>query len=41
MLMDFDVLASEAGWVTTKVTEVGSQPYFRLTPSLADGGPGS
>ena len=31
MLMEFDVLASEAGWATTDVQEVGSQPDFRLT----------
>jgi hypothetical protein len=29
--MEFDVLASEAGWATTDVQEVGSQPDFRLT----------
>jgi len=26
LLMEFDVLASEAGWATTDVQEVGSQP---------------
>jgi hypothetical protein len=31
LLMEFDVLASEAGWATTDVAEVGSQPDFRLT----------
>jgi hypothetical protein len=31
LLMEFDVLASEAGWATTDVQEVGSQPDFRLT----------
>ena len=31
LLMEFDVLASEAGWATTDVPEVGSQPDFRLT----------
>ncbi|MGH9039212.1 MAG: ATP-binding protein [Acidimicrobiia bacterium] len=30
LLMEFDVLASEAGWATTDVAEVGSQPDFRL-----------
>src|SRR5260370_40444980 len=29
--MEFDVLASEAGWATTDVQEVGSQPDFRVT----------
>jgi hypothetical protein len=31
LLMEFDVLASEAGWATTDVQEVGSRPDFRLT----------
>jgi hypothetical protein len=31
LLMELDVLASEAGWATTGVQEVGSQPDFRLT----------
>ena len=31
LLMEFDVLASEAGWATTDVQEVGSQPDFRVT----------
>jgi hypothetical protein len=31
LLMEFDVLASEAGWATTDVQEVGSQPDFRTT----------
>jgi hypothetical protein len=31
LLMEFDVLATEAGWATTDVQEVGSQPDFRLT----------
>lgn len=31
LLMEFDVLASEAGWATTDVQEVGSQPDFRAT----------
>ncbi len=31
LLMEFDVLASEAGWATTDVQEVGSQPDFRMT----------
>lgn len=31
LLMEFDVLASEAGWATTDVAEVGSQPDFRVT----------
>jgi hypothetical protein len=31
LLMELDVLASEAGWVTTDVQEVGSQPDFRVT----------
>ena len=26
-----DILASEAGWATTDVQEVGSQPDFRAT----------
>jgi hypothetical protein len=30
LLMEFDVLASEAGWATTDVAEVGSQPDFRV-----------
>lgn len=30
LLMEFDVLASEAGWATTDVAEIGSQPDFRL-----------
>jgi hypothetical protein len=29
--MEFDALASEAGWATTDVQEVGSQPDFRVT----------
>ena len=31
LLMEFDVLASEAGWATTDVQEVGSSPDFRIT----------
>lgn len=31
LLMEFDVLAAEAGWATTDVQEVGSQPDFRVT----------
>jgi hypothetical protein len=31
LLMEFDVLASEAGSATTDVQEVGSQPDFRVT----------
>jgi hypothetical protein len=31
LLMEFDVTASEAGWATTDVQEVGSQPDFRVT----------
>jgi hypothetical protein len=31
LLMEFDMLATEAGWVTTDVQEVGSQPDFRVT----------
>ncbi len=31
LLMEFDVLASEAGWATTDVQEVGSSPDFRST----------
>lgn len=31
LLIEFDVLASEAGWATTGVQEVGSQPDFRIT----------
>ena len=31
LLMEFDVLASEAGWATTDVQEVGSSPDFRTT----------
>jgi len=31
LLMEFDVLASEAGWATTDVQEVGSQADFRAT----------
>jgi hypothetical protein len=31
LLMEFDVLASEAGWATTDVQEVGSSPDFRVT----------
>jgi hypothetical protein len=31
LLLEFDVLASEAGWATTDVQEVGSQPDFRST----------
>ena len=31
LLMEFDVLASETGWATTDVQEVGSQPEFRAT----------
>lgn len=30
LLMELDVLASEAGWATTDVQEVGSQPDFRV-----------
>jgi hypothetical protein len=30
LLMEFDLLATEAGWATTDVQEVGSQPDFRL-----------
>ncbi len=30
LLMEFDVLASEAGWATTDVAEVGGQPDFRV-----------
>jgi hypothetical protein len=29
--MELDVLATEAGWATTDVQEVGSQPDFRVT----------
>jgi hypothetical protein len=31
LLMEFDLLADEAGWATTDVQEVGSQPDFRIT----------
>jgi hypothetical protein len=31
LLMGLDILASEAGWATTDVQEVGSQPDFRST----------
>ncbi len=31
LLIELDVLATEAGWVTTDVQEVGSRPEFRLT----------
>ncbi len=31
LLMEFDVLATEADWATTDVQEVGSQPDFRVT----------
>ncbi len=31
LLMEMDILASEAGWATTDVQEVGSQPDFRST----------
>lgn len=31
LLMEFDVLATEANWATTDVQEVGSQPDFRIT----------
>jgi hypothetical protein len=31
LLMELDVLASEAGWATSDVQEVGSQPDFRVT----------
>jgi hypothetical protein len=31
MLMELDVLASEAGWATTDVQKIGSQPDFRVT----------
>jgi hypothetical protein len=31
LLMELDVLASEAGWASTDVHEVGSQPDFRVT----------
>jgi hypothetical protein len=31
LLMELDVLASEARWATTDVQEVGSQPDFRVT----------
>jgi AAA ATPase domain len=31
LLMELDMLASEAGWATTDVQEVGSQPDFRVT----------
>jgi hypothetical protein len=31
LLMEFDVLATEAGWATTDVQEVGSHPDFRVT----------
>lgn len=30
LLMEFDVLASEAGWATTDVAEIGSHPDFRV-----------
>ncbi len=32
--MELDVLATEAGWATTDVQEVGSQPDFRVTFAL-------
>lgn len=31
LLIELDVLATEAGWATTDVQEVGSQPDFRVT----------
>jgi hypothetical protein len=31
LLLELDILASEAGWATTDVVEVGSQPDFRST----------
>jgi len=31
LLMELDLLAAEAGWATTDVQEVGSQPDFRAT----------
>jgi AAA ATPase domain len=31
LLMELDVLATETGWATTDVQEVGSQPDFRVT----------
>ena len=31
LLTEMDILASEAGWSTTDVQEVGSQPDFRST----------
>jgi hypothetical protein len=31
LLMELDILASEAGWASTDVQEVGSQPDFRAT----------
>src|SRR5947209_20282059 len=31
LLMELDLLASEEGWATTDVQEVGSQPDFRVT----------
>jgi hypothetical protein len=31
LLMELDVLASEAGWATTDVQEVGASPDFRIT----------
>ncbi len=31
LLMELDILASEAGWTTTDVQEVGSKPDFRST----------
>src|ERR1700685_3055085 len=31
LLMELDLLASDAGWATTDVQEVGSQPDFRST----------
>lgn len=31
LLLELDILASEAGWATTDVQEVGSQPDFRAT----------
>lgn len=34
LLMELDILASEAGWATTDVQEVGSQPDFRATFAL-------
>src|SRR6202046_1469179 len=39
LLMEFDVLASEAGWATTDVQEVGSSPDFRTTFARMAGRP--